>query len=134
MKSKNRRTIKIIVGILVVLVVCTGIFLYVAIFRGFYASSDIPAGEYTGSANVEFLGGKEIYRVVANKYGEPIFENPSGAFDEAITDYGDAIHLIYETFGTEYGLNTFNNENYQMYMVLGWQLPTDNETIGFLHA
>ena len=67
MKSKNRRTIKIIVGILVVLVVCTGIFLYVAIFRGFYASSDIPAGEYTGSANVEFLGGKEIYRVVANK-------------------------------------------------------------------
>lgn len=129
MKSKNRRTIKIIVGILVVLVVCTGIFLYVAIFRGFYASSDIPAGEYTGSANVEFLGGKEIYRVVANKYGEPIFENPSGAFDEAITDYGDAIHLIYETFGTEYGLNTFNNENYQMYMVLGWQLPTDNETI-----
>ena len=64
MKSKNRRTIKIIVGILVVLVVCTGIFLYVAIFRGFYASSDIPAGEYTGSANVEFLGGKEIYRVV----------------------------------------------------------------------
>ena len=81
------------------------------------------------AANVEFLGGKEIYRVVANKYGEPIFENPSGAFDEAITDYGDAIHLIYETFGTEYGLNTFNNENYQMYMVLGWQLPTDNETI-----
>lgn len=51
MKSKNRRTIKIIVGILVALVVCTGIFLYVAIFRGFYASSDIPAGEYTGSAN-----------------------------------------------------------------------------------
>lgn len=59
--------------------------------------------------------------------GWPLANAPVAAVRRKL--HGDAIHLIYETFGTEYGLNTFNNENYQMYMVLGWQLPTDNETI-----
>ena len=44
-----------------------------ALFKGFYASSDKPIGDYSGPADFDFLGGKEIYHVAANKYGEPMF-------------------------------------------------------------
>ena len=128
MKIKKSK-VKIFCIVLAGMIVVAALFFYMALFKGFYASSDKPIGDYSGPADFDFLGRKEIYHVVANKYGEPIFENSSGAFDEAEADYGDAIQLIYDTFGNEYDLGPFNEKNYQMYMTLGWQLPTDDEIV-----
>lgn len=109
--------------------ICALLFAYMAYVRGFYAASEKGAGEYTGTASISFLGEKECYRIVANKYGEPIFENPAAAFRQASVDYDEAISLIYESFHDEYDFELFSPKSYRMYLVLGWQIPTADENI-----
>lgn len=129
MKLKLKKSLKIILLVFCIVTISAVSFFYMALYKGFYASSDKNVGNYEGPANLEFLDGKDAYHVVSNKYGEPIFESQSDAFNQAISDYGEAIELIYNTFDEEYNLGTFSEKNYQMYMSLGWQLPTENEDI-----
>lgn len=108
---------------------CACIFAYMAFIRGFSSDSGKPVGEYNGVANMQLSGDKECYKIAMNKYGHPIFENDSAAFKQATIDYENAINLIYDTFQEEYDLKPFSKKSYQMYMTLGWQIPTDDENI-----
>ena len=108
---------------------CAFIFAYMAFVKGFYSASEKKVGEYVGTANLQFLGNNNCYKVAMNKYGQPIFEDPAAAFEQAAVDYEDAINLIYETFQADYNLEQFSQENYQMYLILGWQVPTEDEDI-----
>lgn len=126
---KKKRILLITGAILGIIILFTSLFAYMAFFRGFYAGSDKPVGEYVGTANLQFLGNKECYRVATNKYDQPIFENPAAAFSQASADYEVAINLIYETFQSEYHLEPFSKKTYHMYKVLGWQITTDDENI-----
>lgn len=127
--AKKRRIFLILGIILGILFVCASIFVYMAFVKGFYSASDKSVGEYVGTANLQFLGDKECYKVAVNKYGQPVFADPAAAFNQASIDYADAIKLIYESFQSEYDLEPFSEKSYQMYMVLGWQVPTDDEDI-----
>lgn len=73
MKIKKSK-VKIFCIVLAGMIVVAALFFYMALFKGFYASSDKPIGDYSGPADFDFLGRKEIYHVVANKYGEPILK------------------------------------------------------------
>lgn len=126
---KKKRILLTVGLVLGIPLVCALLFAYMAFVRGFYAASEKMAGTYTGAASISFLGEKECYRIVANKYGEPIFENPAAAFRQASSDYNEVIQLIYETFHDEYDFGLFSPKCYQMYLLLGWQIPTHDENI-----
>ena len=127
MKTKRRW---VVLGVVFgFLVLCAAVFAYLALFAGFYAASDRPVGAYVGTATLDFLGDQPCYQVAANRYDQPIFIDPPGAFQQASMEYADAIQLIYETFGSEYQLEPFSEKNYHMYEAFGWQLPTDDEAL-----
>ncbi len=129
MKGKKKKTILSAGTILGVILVCVFLFVYMAYVKGFYSASEKIVGEYTGLAELSFLGDKECYKIALNRFGQPIFEDPDAAFKQAAMDYEEAINLIYETFQAEYELKPFGKKNYQMYLTLGWQIPTGNEEI-----
>lgn len=112
-----------------ILLLCAGVFFYLALFVGFYAAAEKPMGEYTGPASLQFLPDEDCYQIAVNQYGQPIFTDPAGAFSLAEEDYGDAVELLYETFKEEYRLKPFSPKNYDIYEALGWQLPTDDEAL-----
>lgn len=116
----------VILGTVILLVL---LFFYMAFVRGFYAASEKIVGEYTGQADLQFLGEKECYKVAMNRFDQPIFEDPDAAFKQAAMDYEEAINLIYEAFQAEYDLAPFSKKSYRLYLVLGWQVPTSNREL-----
>ena len=57
------------------------------------------------------------------------FVDSDEAFKLAQEKYSEAIILIYNHFNEEYQVGKFGKNNYQLYKMLGWQIPTDDETI-----
>ena len=129
MRDRRRRGLKIALAVLAAAAAGTALFFYLALFRGIYSFSDRAAGGYEGPAALDFLGEDAAYQVMANRYGEPIFTDSAAAFDQAATDYAQAIQLVRDAFGAEYGLGPFSPEDYHLYKALGWQLPTEDEEV-----
>lgn len=84
-------------------------------------------GEYdiTKLSNV-FNQGNEAYSIGANKDGMPIFKDTNKALQQALIDYSDGFTAIQEQFN----LDPVNDENWDSYKTYGWQLTTDDESIG----
>ncbi len=129
MKSSKRKIIVITASALISISLLT---YYMVFIFGFYAESDKVVAPYTGSANIEIYQEYPEWEIGANKYDQPIFIDPNKAFELAQEKYADAINLIYESFRDEYNLGKFSKNNYQLYKMLGWQLPTDDEEIRLL--
>ncbi|HQB33100.1 MAG TPA: hypothetical protein PLI19_07175, partial [Erysipelotrichaceae bacterium] len=43
--------------------------------------------------------------------------------------YAEAISLVYDSFNEEYQVGEFSESNYQLYKLLGWQIPAADEEI-----
>ncbi|NLZ75113.1 MAG: hypothetical protein GX914_01260 [Erysipelotrichia bacterium] len=126
MKNKKRKIILIFIMSIFSIALIS---YYMVFIRGFYAESDKVVGPYTGSAHVDDFKDVEQWQFGENKYGQIVFVDPDKAFDLAMEKYAEAINLIYDNYKEEYHLDKFSKKNYHIYMMLGWQLPTDDEQI-----
>ncbi|MDI9540034.1 MAG: hypothetical protein QM204_00970 [Bacillota bacterium] len=127
MNNKKRK--KRLIIMLASLIFIAFLSFYMVFICGFYAASDKVVGPYTGSANIDKYLEYEAWQIGRNKYGQPIFVDSDEAFKLAQEKYSEAIILIYNHFNEEYQVGKFGKNNYQLYKMLGWQIPTDDETI-----
>lgn len=126
MTNKKIKNIFIITGVIISLMLLS---LYMVFIRGFYASSDKVVGPYTGSASIDEYLEYEEWQIGENQYGQPVFVDPHKAFEFAKEQYAEAISLVYDSFNEEYQVGEFSESNYQLYKLLGWQIPAADEEI-----
>ena len=84
---------------------------YFIMYRGIYSGGDKVVGEYTEFGCMMSYWADEEWKIGANKYGEPIFENPEEAFLLADQKFADILDMIQE----EYDLEDFSAKTFKQY-------------------
>lgn len=96
--------------------------LYIA-GRGLPAGSGRITGEFTDYDSLVHYWEDEQWKIVSNKYGEPIFSEPKEAFLIA----EDEFSVIIDDIQDQYGFDDFSPRTYEQYCSVMYKVSTSRE-------